>query len=733
MPRSGQRSTQARNAPQRRSGARSRHANNDGLIPVLARKVREVEAKAADGKKLGPTNRTKFQVIAFLMREERARAKSDTELTDAARAEQLKRLDGIATILAKTAARDTSLIALLESESAPSTTAQKLRRDWLLESGTELSPDDLIITTERALPKQEDILPPQLAEKQVIPQSVKARQLSNPFLAPDFSRAAATTPSPRRRLDSWELLGPLFKSFEYGAGGQAASMELPAAPAIDRYSPNGMELMGHQARFVESVRMGHRSFLLADEPGLGKTAQSVLAASVAGAYPLLAVVPNVVKMNWAREVELWTPHRRATVIHGDGEGLDAFADVVIVNYEVLDRHLAWLSRLGFKGMVVDEAHFIKNLHSQRSKYVLGLAEAIRASAPAGDPLLLALTGTPLINDIDDFRAIWQFLGWIDGNKPRPQLMERLEETGLTPADFGFYSVAREAVIDMGIVRRRKVDVAADLPSRRVVDLPVELDDDLGRSIRQAERELAARLVTRFNRAAAAGVPDSFGDDSDAHRKHLIRLVAQSELEESKSAKTGENVFTMVRKIGQAKANLASDYAAQLAHSVGKVVFFAKHIDVMDAAEQAFAARDLRTISIRGDQTAVSRQKEIDAFNNDPGVAVAVCSLTAAGVGLNLQAASNVVLAELSWTAAEQTQAIDRVHRIGQEEPVTAWRIIAAQTIDSKIAELIDAKQGLAARALDGSDIEPGSADSVQLDALIHLLTEALGGRDRIGA
>ena len=83
----------------------------------------------------------------------------------------------------------------------------------------------------------------------------------------------------------------------------------------------------------------------------------------------------------------------------------------------------------------------------------------------------------------------------------------------------------------------------------------------------------------------------------------------------------------------------------------------------------------------------------------------VCSLTAAGVGLNLQVASNVVLAELSWTDAEQTQAIDRVHRIGQAEPVTAWRIIAAQTIDTKIAELIDSKAGLAARALDGSDEE----------------------------
>jgi SNF2 family DNA or RNA helicase len=103
----------------------------------------------------------------------------------------------------------------------------------------------------------------------------------------------------------------------------------------------------------------------------------------------------------------------------------------------------------------------------------------------------------------------------------------------------------------------------------------------------------------------------------------------------------------------------------------------------------------------------------------------VASLTAAGVGLNLQAASNVVLAELSWTSAEQTQAIDRVHRIGQAEPVTAWRIIASQTIDAKIAELIDSKAGLAARALDGDDTEVMSESSVQLDALVQLLEDAI--------
>ena len=101
------------------------------------------------------------------------------------------------------------------------------------------------------------------------------------------------------------------------------------------------------------------------------------------------------------------------------------------------------------------------------------------------------------------------------------------------------------------------------------------------------------------------------------------------------------------------------------------------------------------------------------------------ALTAAGVGLNLQVASNVVLAELSWTDAEQTQAIDRVHRIGQSDPVTAWRIIAAQTMDTKIAALIDSKAGLAARALDGSDEEVSSSADIQLEALVALLTEAL--------
>ncbi len=706
MATSGQKTRTGSKSSGAKSGQRRRaHQDETGIIPVLARVVRGIE-NAAERGKVNPANRVRYRVVAVLAREERARIKADAGLGEVERAKELTRLDGIATIMAKTAARDASLIQLLTDTAPLSPAAQEVRRALLIEAGTPLAPEDLVVVTE---PEAK----PVVEERQVVPQSVKQYQMSNPFLAPDFGAYQQQAPVTRGRLDSWELIEPLFRSFEMGAGGAAASMTLPEARSLA--TPGGIELMRHQARFVESVRAGHRSFLLADEPGLGKTAQALLAADVAGAYPLLVVVPNVVKVNWSREVEKWTPHRTATVVHGDGDDIDAFADVVIVNYEVLDRHVAWLSRRGFRGMIVDEAHFIKNKDSQRSKNVQALSASIRRQLP--DPLLIALTGTPLINQIEDFRMIWQFLGWIDEKKPLPRLMQALEETELTPVDPGFFATARRVVVEMGMVRRKKVDVAADIPARRIADIPVELDGEAGRSIREAERALMARLLERFRRLRATR--------PDADAADLIRLVAAAELEESRQTENGgDNVFTMVRRIGQAKATPAADYTVNLARNVGKVVFFAKHIDVMDAAEAHFAKAGLKTISIRGDQSSKLRQAEIDAFQNDPEVAVAVCSLTAAGVGVNLQAASNVVLAELSWTNAEQTQAIDRVHRIGQELPVTAWRIIAAQTIDGRIAELIDSKAGLAARALDGESIEAVEG-SVQLEALIALLSDAV--------
>jgi superfamily II DNA or RNA helicase len=690
--------------PQRRIPPRLRQ--DEGPIAVLAMAAADVD-RALSQRRITSGTRARFQAVALLLREQRAEART-APMSDVQRAAHMKRIDGLAVALARTAARDTSLLALLADDAAllPGTTTAK--RELRIKAGLGVEAEPVVTSQPETTPARD--------QRQVVPQSAIARGLASPFLVPDYSAAPELRPRPQLLAD-WELIPSLLRAFEESTAGAPSCMTLP--DPREAHIATGLDLMPHQAQVVAKAKDGHRTFLLADEPGLGKTAEALLAAQAVDAYPLLVVVPNVVKTSWAREAAMWTPRHGATVIHGDGEKVDAFCDIVIVNYDILHRHAGWLGKFGFRGMVVDEAHFIKNKSSQRSQHVLELSRKIRQRATR--PLLMALTGTPLINDIEDFLAIWEFLGWITESEVGPDLLHALEANGRTPVDPGFYPAARQAVIEMGIVRRRKVDVAKDIPARRIADMPVELDGALGTSVRAAERKLARRLVKRYESAVAARKD---AEQIVGIEESIVRQVCARELRESDANSTGENVFSMMRRIGQAKAELAADYTAQLSRSAGKVVFFAKHIDVMDAAEQVFTKRGIGYTSIRGDQTTRIRQKNIDAFVNDDDVHVIVCSLTAAGVGINLQVASNVVLAELSWTAAEQTQAIDRVHRIGQDQPVTAWRIIAAQTIDARVAELIGAKEGLAARALDGADVEIAGVD-VQLEALVSLLTDAL--------
>ena len=193
---------------------------------------------------------------------------------------------------------------------------------------------------------------------------------------PTSPRRADAGPA-ARRLAGWELLGPLFRSFEYGERRLRRAWRCPSRPRCE--APGGLELMRHQAQVVAAAADGpphlparRRARSRQDRPG---------AARRAGRQRLPAA-----RRGPQRRQDQLGPRGRALdarptrppSIHGDGDTIDGFADIVVVNYEVLDRHVGWLGDFGFRGMVVDEAHFIKNKSSQRSQHVLQLSERIRA-------------------------------------------------------------------------------------------------------------------------------------------------------------------------------------------------------------------------------------------------------------------------------------------------------------------------------------------------------------------
>ncbi|MCD6639125.1 MAG: ATP-dependent helicase, partial [Nocardioides sp.] len=229
----------------RRAPAQARHKDNEGIVPVLARAVRELESAVQRGP-LSPGQRIRFQVVALLVREHRGEVKQSAEWTDAQKADELKRLDGIATILAKTATRDPALFSLLAEDATITDSARELRVEMLRKAGVEVVAEE---------PKPDDESGPGLAERRVVPRSVVQRQLATPFLKPDFSTVyhrRTTT----HRLSSWELLGPLFRSFELG--GSSSCMDLPEPGSLA--APGKLELMPHQAQLIAAAAQGHRTF-----------------------------------------------------------------------------------------------------------------------------------------------------------------------------------------------------------------------------------------------------------------------------------------------------------------------------------------------------------------------------------------------------------------------------------------------------------------------------------------
>lgn len=448
--------------------------------------------------------------------------------------------------------------------------------------------------------------------------------------------------------------------------------------------PEGHAYLPYQRAGV-AYALGRPSTLIADEMGLGKTVEAIAVINAdATVESVLVVCPASLKLNWQRECERWLVRDMAVGVAGKTFPDDA--DVVVINYDLLGKWEKELRR-DWDVLIVDECHYVKNKEAQRSKRLYALQAARK----------LFLTGTPILNRPvelfpivshlapDVFPKFWDFaqrycapiqtnFGWdVTGASNLVELHEVLRGTIM--------------------VRRTKADVLKDLPPKR--RQVIELASEAVSKLIAAEREAWERHRTQLGalRSSARRVDDESGPgggDSDPEaRAALRREVAEAFGELSK----------LRHATALAKVPLVLEHLEAALQESPKIVVFAHHRDVVERLAEAFGDR---AVTLTGGDSVERRQAAVDRFQTDPECALFIGSITAAGFGLTLTAASHVVFAELDWVPANMTQAEDRTHRIGQKDSVLVQHLVLEDSLDASMVRTLLKKQEVIDAAVDGT-------------------------------
>ena len=406
-----------------------------------------------------------------------------------------------------------------------------------------------------------------------------------------------------------------------------------------------------------------RQMFLADEQGLGKTVEALAALEADDAYPAIVVCPASMKLGWQREAAKWLPHRTVAVIEGRS-AVPPRGDITILNYEIVAAHRIALSSPRPSALVVDESHYCKNPRAKRTQAVRRLAAAVQP-----DGLRLALTGTPVLNHAEELIAQLRVIGRLEdfgsGSSFSQQFGRALSEERL------HWHLRRRC-----FVRRVKADVLPQLPEKRQVVVPVSLTNE-------AEYRLAERDVVEWLRSQPL-------DLSELESKIAATLRAE------RLAQLG----TLQRLAARGKLAAAVAWIHDFLESGEPLVVFARHVEV----HQAVLARFPDALHLVGSDSLEAREASIAAFQEPGGPQLIVCATRVAGQGITLTRASNVAFLELEWTPAMHDQAEDRCHRIGQRDAVTAWYLLAANTIDETMARLIQSKRAHVAAVTDGRTV-----------------------------
>jgi hypothetical protein len=420
------------------------------------------------------------------------------------------------------------------------------------------------------------------------------------------------------------------------------------------------ELKPFQRAGVEYALLRRRTFI-ADEQGLGKTVQALAAIEAAGAYPAIVACPATLKLGWEREARRWLPAREVRVLSG-GRGGET-GEITIVNYDVLAARAEQLTGLAPQALVLDEAHYCKSPGAARTRAAHTVAAAV-----APDGLVLALTGTPVVNRPEELISQLRLLGRLGEFGSGKSFAERFRGPD---AHRRLHWHLRSRCM----VRRVKSEVLPQLAPKTRAVIPVELDN--AAEYRLAEQDLIAWLRTlpldlsELDAKLAAA----------ARAERLVRL----------------NALKLLAARGKLHAALAwiHDFLA----GGEPLVVFAHHREIQTAVLERFPA----AAHVLGTDSGPARQRAVEEFQAHGGPQLIVCSTQAASHGLTLTRASNVAFLELDWTSTRHDQAEDRCHRIGQRDAVCAHYVLAAETVDETIAELLERKRAVVAAVTDGRE------------------------------
>jgi SNF2 family DNA or RNA helicase len=435
---------------------------------------------------------------------------------------------------------------------------------------------------------------------------------------------------------------------------------------------------------------------LADQMGLGKTVQA-LAVILRNAHegPSLIIAPTSVCMNWVSEAQKFAPTLNIIQFTGANrqkllDGLQPL-DMLVCSYGLLQQEevAQMLSGVQWQTIVLDEAQAIKNMTTKRSQAAMNLKANFK----------LLTTGTPIENHLGELWNLFRFIN--------PGLLgsfESFNQRFAVPIEKYQDKIARnklKKLIQPFLLRRTKNQVLEELPSRTEILLHVELS----REEKAFYEALRRQAISKLSESSA-----------EAGNKHLQVLA---EIMKLRRACCNPSLVMPDTELSSSKLQLFGEVLGELLENRHKALVFSQFVDHLHIIRDYLEKQGINYQYLDGSTPVAERKKRVDAFQAGNGD-VFLISLKAGGTGLNLTAADYVIHTDPWWNPAVEDQASDRAHRIGQQRPVTIYRLVAKDTIEEKIVQLHHHKRDLADSLLEGADL----SGKISTEVLLQMIGEA---------